>query len=854
MKPEPKPAPKIVPLHRGPNFQEDASGLLVDELLESGEAITARHLAERIQALFDRADDTFFDLADKAENNAIQTLYFDAMRQLRLDRKDIEERFIKAVRERFHERGNAHLTAPSLDQLSLDDISLVEETDLEESLAIDGMAAKARQRYNQALYALEQRFCHLQPSHGHTIETLPAGPQALSEAFRKALRAHEADLKIKLILYKLFDKHVMSALDSCYEDLNTFFIRAGVLPELKMQIRKVPGQSTPATTGAPGNVPGNVPGTAEAYHQGGFTADAPPGDGADLLATLQQLLTHAQGAAPATGPVPGQAGGMPAGATGTMSGGTGFAPAAPVLSVLTNMQQQAVAPAAEGTDGGATLRAQLVTALGPGQAAALRQVDNDLIDIVSLLFDFILEDDNLPATAKALLARLQIPMLKVAMLDREFFSRKNHPARRLLNLMANACIGLDDEAGGQAEVLAEVERVVNHILEDFSDDVGLFDTLVEEFSTWQSQREEREEVLPAPVSASFRRREEIALAKQWVMATVAEHLMGRPVPDTLHALITGPWTEVLLETYLRHGEDSVLWLEQIRFVDILLWSVEPKQDPADRRKLGGVILSLVQTLRDGLEQAGCPGEDVQRIINSLESYHMASLHGRRAELAAGRGEATAFTEQSDMTDGEFDTTTSSTLQASVESAIAADSNADSDGGELDSLIASMQAQLADLDRIEALLAEEEGDIPNEVTTATGDSIGATADTNEDMTADYIEDIVLSGPADGTEPGELLIDDQYLGMARELPVGTWLTFQTDTGEAKRGRLAWKSDLLGQYTFVNWRYQVIADLSAQGLAAHLRRGSARPVDALPLFDRAMSALVSGLKRTGAEAGAS
>lgn len=844
---KPQSASKVVPLHRGPAFHEDASTLLSDELLDSGEAIATRHLAERIQTLFDRADDTFFDLADKAESNTIQTLYFDAMRQLRMDRKDIEQRFIKGIHRHFDSNSNegAQQPPPSLDQLSLDDISLIKDTDLEESLAIDGMVAKAQQRYSQPLYALEQRLHHLSPSRTLSIDTLPAGPHALCVAFRKALCHHDADLKIKLILYKLFDKHVMSALDDCYEDFNTFLIRAGVLPELKMQIRKVPGQTSSAHGAA-------MPSGDTASHtEGNFTS---AGEGStDFLATLQHLLAQAQGAHQPGIVSTGMAAlGAPSGAIPTT--GNDLAPT--VLSALTGLQQQSVvAPVAEaGAEGNATLRTQLVTALGPEQAATLRQVDNDLIDIVSLLFDFILDDDNLPTAAKALLARLQIPMLKLAMLDRDFFSHKKHPARRLLNLMANACLGLDEGTADKAGVLDEVERVVNRILDEFTDEIGLFDTLLEEFSDWQAREAQREDVVPEPVSTRFRRREEIALAKQWVMASVAEHMAGKPVPDILHALITGPWTEVLLQTYLRHGEDDVLWLEQIRFIDILLWSVEPKQAPGDRRKLAGVIQSLVYTLRDGLDQAGCPQEDVQRIIDSLESYHMASLHGRRPG-APVPGSAPG---------GDTDTPSADTLQSTSE-------------GDLDVLISNMQAQLADLDRIEALLDAEEPnrkpdnelndeadnapknmnnpttpDEDGETAHDAGANAGAATDPNafdNDAVPAYIEDIVLSGPVGTQEAPETPIDDASLRVARELPVGAWLTFRTDSGETRRGRLAWKSDLLGQYTFVNWRYQVIADLSTQGLAAHLRRGSASPINDIPLFDRAMSALVNGLKRTPA-----
>ena len=83
------------------------------------------------------------------------------------------------------------------------------------------------------------------------------------------------------------------------------------------------------------------------------------------------------------------------------------------------------------------------------------QVDADVINLVSMLFDFILEDRQLPSIMKALLSRLQIPILKVALLDRSFFNRGGHPARKLLNELAMAAIGWNEKAEGQRDPLLD---------------------------------------------------------------------------------------------------------------------------------------------------------------------------------------------------------------------------------------------------------------------------------------------------------------------------------------------------------------------------------------------------------------
>src|SRR6185369_14893137 len=86
--------------------------------------------------------------------------------------------------------------------------------------------------------------------------------------------------------------------------------------------------------------------------------------------------------------------------------------------------------------------------------------DSITIDLVAMLFDFIFDDEHIAATAKAHLGRLQIPTLKVALLDKSFFSSNSHPARRLLDLLAESAMGLDHATTREAQVVQLIEGVV----------------------------------------------------------------------------------------------------------------------------------------------------------------------------------------------------------------------------------------------------------------------------------------------------------------------------------------------------------------------------------------------------------
>src|SRR5262249_21298317 len=105
------------------------------------------------------------------------------------------------------------------------------------------------------------------------------------------------------------------------------------------------------------------------------------------------------------------------------------------------------------------------------QSAPLSSVDSMTIDIVAMLFDYIFDDRHIPATVKAVLGRLQIPTLKVALLDKTFFSSKAPPARQLLDRLAQAAFGLDESQPAGGATLVMIEKVVGRVLDEFDSDL-----------------------------------------------------------------------------------------------------------------------------------------------------------------------------------------------------------------------------------------------------------------------------------------------------------------------------------------------------------------------------------------------
>ena len=183
-------------------------------------------LKGNIQELFANADDSLFEMADRATSNNEQNTLFEAMRDLRLKRKNIERSFLQQLFESFTSLNQHHIgAAPKLESYSLESLSLVQNDALEESVAIDSMVAKVKRRDDQALYNVTARFNHLL-SRKINDDTNPLSPRVLSENFIKSCNSINFTINIKLIILKLFEKQVLSELDVLYQEVNDVLISA----------------------------------------------------------------------------------------------------------------------------------------------------------------------------------------------------------------------------------------------------------------------------------------------------------------------------------------------------------------------------------------------------------------------------------------------------------------------------------------------------------------------------------------------------------------------------------------------------------------------------------------------------
>jgi hypothetical protein len=250
----------------------------------------------------------------------------------------------------------------------------------------------------------------------------------------------------------------------------------------------------------------------------------------------------------------------------------------------------------------------------------------DTVDLISLLFDRLMDETRSGGSAQNLLSRLQVPLLRAALADRSFFTRRAHPARRLLNTVAETANTWMDTGEGEADtVLADrLHRTVDKVLGEFSGDLSLFEKLVDELDSHVHTLKRRAEISERRQLEAAQGRDRLEQARARAAAAIGERLAGRKVPPLTRALLEQAWCDALALAILRHGEDSEAFHRRLAAADELLR--EPEHRDNERLKV---------ELQNGLEQIGLQGPEASQLAHRvLDLPHEAATQGGSAtELA-----------------------------------------------------------------------------------------------------------------------------------------------------------------------------------------------------------------------------
>jgi len=562
--------------------QESAS------VLKGCRELALDRMAVALSGMLDRVEDELFTLAEKAPDRDAQNLYLDARTQARTNRDAIEAAFRQHFIECFNSKVQGDKPAPEPEGGELE---LVDEAALEQKLAVNEMSRQLGNACEGEILALNQRMGFLLERDDLQDDANPVSPATICAALKDACDQIQSDYRVRMALLRQLAQHTERELQRVYHDLNALLVERRILPDVRPVARR-------SAAGVPKRPPAQ-------------TKAPDPAKAPDLFSTLSQLV----GAVPS------------AGASAVLA--TAVPPAPSLLAELTRRHREAGPPASGAP---ANVLREIKAA---AHDSPLTGLDATTIDLVAMLFDFVFDDDSIPAAVKARLGRLQIPVLKVALLDRTFFSSAAHPARRLIDLLAQASIGADGRNDGGDGALALVDNVVESVLHEFDTDLELFERQVARVNAFivQQGRAEAEVVERSARLIEAREREEIA-------RTVAEDEVARRLqvriwaPTPVREMLLGPWVRALANVYLAEGEGSPPLQSLVHTMDDLLWSVEPKSAPDERKRLVTMLPGMLRRLHEGLARAAIPDAERDTFLGALVDCHAQAVKAGLRGLAA----------------------------------------------------------------------------------------------------------------------------------------------------------------------------------------------------------------------------
>lgn len=813
------------------------------DILNECRDMALTHLPVSLKAALDQIDDALFEIANKADNSNRQNRYFDAMRELRMKRDDFEKDFFDTFSEEFENslvEDNIN-ASDKVDFASTLELSLVDTDEVEESLAVTNFVESVNSRCREELFGLDKRMALLLSEPNLEHDKNPLSPAVIGKSFKHACELLSSDIEVKLTLYKLFDKYTCPNLHQMYGAVNQHLVKREVLPTIptgqarqaqaKGKTRVIIENDSETIEASGSDVFSTLQGLVQANPNilstaNGTTtmggAGSAGGSGAPGMFGAPGLSGNASHNPTATGQ-----GGMAYGGSGggqlgnTMGAGSGQSGSANGASAggavqiidtssfvdtltmlqhgdLSGLQETALEnlPPAELKSNLAAGNVNVLRSLSnAGAVGNLNQTDGMTLDIVSILFDYVFDDKAIPDLMKALIGKLQIPVLKVALLDKDLFSKKSHPARQLIDVLAKSSVGCTNTSADE-KYFKFAEKIIQYVVENFTDDIELFASAVHKLEDFLEGEAVKAEERADRAARSLSTKEQIINAKLVVDEELTQRLEGKEVREFARQFILDYWRQLLIVTYIEDGADSEQWEQQLETVDDLIWSLKEKSGPAEKKMLAEKLPTMLQQIRGGMKTLDMDKKVCSKFLSMLASVHVISVkNNEETSLAENRLNARPVVDEP-LTE-----------------------NADEDAKQ--SFIKKGLERIFETKDV----AEDEIELDPAL---------------------FNDDVVVEDAQPEVLPTIKNLN-KYLDIITSMDLGDWVEFDNDDGTTMRARFTWISPATGRYLFTTRQGQKAMDTTLGRLAELFSKNTARHIESQPdpIFERALGDLMGRLE---------
>jgi hypothetical protein len=598
---------------------------------------------------------------DKSKTNQEHLVGMDNLREFRVNSGRLKEHFSDKLNNGFVLFKDNSLATYLREPDPKESIwSLIDNDELEETIAIKTIAHESNIEYQEGIWQLEKRFGSINSSHTVDEHNNPISPLQFCVALRSTLTLMSITTASKLSAYKVFASLIYTYLEPLYTTTNEYFISEGILPNLHYDQGR-----TKNTYDARQNVEENpylegaqdAQSSAAGQHSevsdenGELGREKKEVEQVKLVNAIRTLLqqTRQYGLDKFSGKPP-----VMSGVASRESNRSGNKASHQPI-VFANQQ---IINAVENIQSSRTvlvkdnhlMNAQSIHETNKQVAAHLAkespvgrvdQQDMYTIDLVGILFEFILIDESLPDSIKTLLSHLHTPFLKLAFIDTQFFEKPEHPARLLLDSLAEAGANyVNNDGSALYDMFDEIESVVMRVMDEFKNDVRLFAEILFEFNRLKNKLHHKHQLKERNNIERVQGQERLRLAKKRGKQELETRVRGVKLPSAVIQLLR-PWFTYLTLLQLRDSNNEALWKQALRVIDELVYFFDFSDKTVDRSELEPRFNGILTAIKIGFNTMGYDQTSSKKILVDLTALKIATVKryaptATQVELADGK--------------------------------------------------------------------------------------------------------------------------------------------------------------------------------------------------------------------------
>lgn len=466
-------------------------------------------------------------------------------------------------------------------------MGLLDESQLDLHIAGERMAEALTQRYQKSLEMVEARLRTLAGTLGLQNMVNPVGPGRLATAFVEAFDGVRIPAQLRAHLFGFYESALARVLDDLYGQSNHLLAQAGYGIERESGERAGAGASSPSASServgasglgtAPSVTLDELRGLLHAWREGAIRPELFNPEHAPQRALQGRRDLRVE----------------------------------EVVSVASLLQSEPTDAFARALGGSGELRKAIRERLGEGARrlglspdhTSIGRDSEDAIDLVAMVFESLFASQELHERCRRLYARLVLPYVKVALGDRALFDQPEHPARKLLDAITEACAGNNAETQFERELFERAALVAQRVAVEYRESMAVFEQAFAELDALLLQQRQRVFLQEERAAQAVHGRERLQHAREHADAVVGRRLSAQPLCEAIASFLGTSWRHHLLQVLLRDGVDSARFAEAVALGDALV-EADGLAARAEGRALAARLVGLERAIVDCLGSSG----------------------------------------------------------------------------------------------------------------------------------------------------------------------------------------------------------------------------------------------------------